>query len=79
VRSGFGVNRDDVGASFGKLRYEGISRSDHQVAIEDLLRSTSDRSYYLRAKRDVRYEMTIHHVEMNPIGASFVDRANFLA
>src|SRR5580698_9041328 len=49
---------------------------NHQMNIERLARAASKRFNNNRAKRYVRYEPSIHYVDMNPVGAGIVDRPN---
>ncbi len=73
------VHGDDVGASLRKGREIGIGRRDHQMTIEDLRRRPADCLHHRRPERDVRHEMSIHHIEMDPVGPGGIDRAHLLA
>ncbi len=79
MRAGFRMHGDDVGASFGEGLDEGIARRDHQMHVEDLLRVWAERRDDVGADGDVRHEMPVHHVDMDPVGARLVDRAHLLA
>ena len=79
MRAGLGMHGDDVGARFGERREVGIGRRDHQMAVEDLRRRAADRLDDRRPEGDVRHEMPIHHVEMDPVGARGVDGAHLFA
>ena len=48
-------------------------------AVEGLVDMRAQRRDDLRPEADVRYEMSIHHVEVDPIGASGGEVAHFLA
>src|SRR5690606_4380953 len=47
-----------------------FSRCYHQVAIEDFVRAIADRFHNRWAEGDIGHKMSIHHVEVNPVGAS---------
>ena len=65
--------RDDIGAGPNESIEVALWFDNHQVHIERLLRVASDRFDNHRPKRDVRHETTIHHVDMNPVGAGRID------
>ena len=56
-----------------------VARRDHQVAVEGLVDMRAQRRDHLRPEGDVGREMSIHHVEVDPIGAGRGDVAHFLA
>ena len=79
MRARFGMDRDDVGARLGeglKIRIDG---RDHEMHVERLLRPGPDALDEARPERDVRHEMPIHHIDMNPVASGVVDRADLLA
>ncbi len=79
MRTGFGVNGDDVAAGFGEGCEIGIGRGDHQVAVEHLVGAVADCLDDGRAEGDVGHEMAIHHIEVDPVSACFGDGFDFLA
>ncbi len=79
VRAGLHVHRDDVGAGLRERLEVGIAGRDHQVRVEHLFRMRSHRCNRAGPERDIRHEVPVHHVEMDPVRAGFIDRAHFLA
>ena len=79
MRAGFDMHGDDVGAGFGEGFEIGIARRDHQMHVERLLGVRPDRFDDVRADRNVRHEMAVHDVDMDPVGAGGIDRAHLLA
>ena len=79
VRPRLGMDGDDVGAGFGEGVEERIDGRDHQMDVERLLRVRPERLHDRGTDRQVRDEMAVHHVDMDPVGAGLVDRANLLA
>jgi len=49
------------------------------MGVEDLFGMRPHRLDDVGAVGNVRYEMPVHHVEMNPVGAGCIDRANLFA
>ena len=47
--------------------------------VERLGGVRAERLHHGRADREVGHEMAVHHVDVDPVGAGFVDRAHFLA
>jgi hypothetical protein len=56
-----------------------IDRRDHQMHVEDFPGHRPDRRHHRRTESDVGHEMPVHHVDMDPVGARFIDRAHLLA
>ena len=79
VRAGFGMDGDDVRAGLGEGIQEQIDRRDHQMDVERLFAVRAQRFHDRGADRQVRHEMPVHHVDVDPVGAGRVDRAHFLA
>ena len=79
VRARFGMDGDDVGAGLGEGVEEGVDRRDHQMDVERLGRVRAERLHHRRADGDVRDEMAVHDVDVDPVGAGLVDRAHLLA
>ena len=79
VRPGFGMDRDDVRAGRREGGEVGVGRRDHQVHVEGLRRERPQRLHDVGAERDVRDEVPVHHVEMDPVGARRLDRGDLLA
>ncbi|MNS76860.1 hypothetical protein D3C72_1104170 [compost metagenome] len=80
VAAGFRVEADDAGAGFGEVRHDAIHRLDHQVHVDRrgdavLAQRLADH----RADGQVRHVVVVHHIEMDPIGASGQDVVDFFA
>ena len=58
---------------------EAIRLDDHQVQIERHLRRPAERLHDVRADGEVRDELTVHHVDVNQVGAGRLDRLHLLA
>ena len=79
MRTGFRMYRDVIASGLGEGLEIGVGRRDHQMRIEDLLGVRPQRLDDVGSIRDVRNKVSIHHVEMDPVGAGGIDRAHFLA
>ena len=79
VRAGLGMDGNDVRAGLGEGVEEGVDGRDHQVDVERLRRVRAKRLHHARADRQVGDEMAVHDVDVDPVGAGRVDRADFLA
>src|SRR5262245_62473642 len=73
------MNRDEVGARFGEGLDEGVARSDHQMHVEELARVRAERLHHFGPDSDVRHEMAVHYIDMDPVAAGTVDRLHLLA
>src|SRR4051794_16176401 len=71
--------RNDVRAGLGERVEERIDRRNHQMDVERFGCVRAKRLHDRWTDRDVGYEVTVHHIDMNPVGARLVDRAHFLA
>ena len=56
-----------------------MGRRDHQMNIERLRGMAPQRADRGGPHGDVRHEMAVHHVDMDPVGAGGIDRAHLLA
>jgi hypothetical protein len=56
-----------------------IDRRAHQVNVERLGAMPAQRRHHAGADRQVRDEMPVHYIDMDPVRARFVDGAHFLA
>ena len=79
VRPSLGMDGDDVGAGLGESVEEQVDRRNHQMDVERLRRVRAERFHHARADGEVGNEMAVHHVDVDPVGARLVDRADFLA
>ena len=78
MRTCFGMNGDDIGTRFGKIAHIGIDGRDHQMHIENLGAVRAQGFNDSRANRQIRYEMPVHHIDMNIIRARCINRADLL-
>lgn len=79
VRTGFGMHRDDIRAGLRERFEIGIGGRDHEMHVEHFLRQRPDRPDDVRAITDVRDEMPVHDVAVNPVGTRRIDRHDLLA
>jgi hypothetical protein len=75
----FDMHGKDVTAGLGEMKEIGIGRSDHQVAVEGDAGAIAQCFDDRQAERDVRYEMTVHDVEVYPIGTGSDDCVDLFA
>ena len=68
-----------IGACLRKIGKVALRFDNHQVYIERLCCRATHRVYDRRTERDVRHKSTIHDIDMDPIGAGFIDRPDFLS
>jgi hypothetical protein len=76
MRPGLGMERNDIGPRVGKILHKLVDRRDHQMDIERLCAVRAQRLDHGRSDGDVGDEMTVHHIDMDPVAASRVNRAN---
>ena len=76
---GLGMEADDIGPGLGEILQILIHRRDHQMHVERLGRMGAQRLHHGGPDGDIGHEMPVHHVDMNPIRARCVDRADFIA
>ena len=79
VRARLDVHGDDVGAGLGEGLEIGIAGRDHQVHVEHLPGVRAQRLHHVRADGDIRHEVAVHDVDVDPVGAGGIDRAHLLA
>ena len=79
VRPCLRMHGNDVGAGLGERIEEIIDWRDHEMDVEGLFRMRAKRLHHAGADSQVRHEMPVHDIDVNPVGARFVDRAYFLA
>ncbi len=68
-----------IGAGLGEGFEIRIAGRDHQMHVERLFGVRPDRFDDIRPERNVGHEMTVHDVDMDPVGARGIDRAHLLA
>ena len=77
MRPGLGVNRQNVGAGFGKGIEIGVGRRNHQMDVDDQRRVRAQRLDHHRPDGNVGNEMPVHDIDMDVIGAGSGDRTDF--
>ena len=78
VGTGFHLHRDDVCPGLGEFRHVFLGLHDHQVNVEGLGGYRAQGLDDQGANRDVGHKAPIHHIDMDPVGASFVHGAHIL-
>ena len=79
MRARLGMHGDVVAARLGEGLEIGVAGRDHQMRVEHLLGVRPHRLDDIRAVGNVRHKVSVHHVEMDPVGAGLVDGADLLA
>ena len=79
MRPGFRMDGDDVRPRLSEGLEERIGRRNHQMDVERLGAVRPQRLHHGRADGEVGHEMAVHHIDMDPVGAGFVDGAHLLA
>ncbi len=72
VGAGFNVDGDHVGARTGKIGDVVIGVFDHEMNVENrvhLIAQWLEGLHDHRSNRNVRDEVSVHHVHMNPLRA----------
>jgi hypothetical protein len=77
--AGFLVDGDPISAGFGKCGYELVRPFNHEMTIERNFRDFAKRSNDGGPDRDVRHEMTIHHIHVENGGSPFDSGLGFRA
>ncbi len=73
------MDGDDVGAGLGEGLEIRIAGRDHQMGVEDLFGRAAYGLHDRRPERNVGHEVAVHDVDMDPVGASRVNGAHFVA
>src|SRR5262249_39148965 len=73
MRPGLDVHRDTVRARFGESLQIRIARRNHQVHIERLSGVTADRLDDVGPYGNVWNKMTVHDIDMDPVGAGSIN------
>ena len=79
MRTGLSVNGDHVTTRLGEGFKIGIGRGNHQMAIKHRIAVLAQRLNDSRAIGNIRHEMAVHHIEMNPFRPGFGHIAHFFA
>ena len=69
VVGGLGVEGDVVGARLGVRRCPAVGVLDHQMAIHRNVAGGQQTFHHRQPDRQVRHEMCVHHVDVQPVGA----------
>ena len=67
-----------VGPRLGEGRDVRIDRGNHQMHIEGQTQMRTQRHEHRRPERDVRHEMAVHDVQVQPIGAGRLNGAGLI-
>ncbi len=78
-RTGFSLDEQMIGPRLGEGGKIALWLDDHQMHVERLRRRATDGLENDRANRQVRHEAAVHHIDVNPVGAGSLNRANFFA
>ena len=68
------MNGDPVRPGFGKIIDVALRLLDHQMDIERAIELVAQRPeglYDERPNRDIRHEMSVHHIDVQPVGTVF--------
>src|ERR1700681_2500468 len=76
-RGRLGLNKKVIGAGRCEIVKIPFGLDDHQVHVERLFGGPAYRIHDCGAEGDVRHEPAIHDVDMDPVGAGPIDRADF--
>ena len=79
MRTGLGMDGDDVGTRLGECFQIRIDRRDHEMDVERLCGAGTYRLDDIGTEADVRHKMPIHDVAMDPVGTRRVDGLDLLA
>ena len=77
--SKFDVNDDLVGAGSGKRFQQNFRLGTHEMNVEKHFGQRADGAHDCRAEGNVRHEMAVHDVKVQPVGAGTVGACGFLA
>ena len=78
-RAWLGLHQEMIGAGVREGGKIALRLDDHQVNVERLCRRAADRLQHDRPDGDVRNETSVHHVDVDPVGAGRIDRAHLFA
>lgn len=79
MRTGLDMGGDQIGPRLGIGLDIGIDRRDHQVNVHEGLHMRAERLHGGRAEGQVRHEMSVHHIDMDPVGALILDGPDLAA
>jgi hypothetical protein len=79
VGTGLDVDRDRVRPGLAELRDVGVGPLDHQVNVERQRGGRARRRDDQRADGEVRDEVAVHHVDVNPVGPGGGNGGDLLA
>ena len=69
MRTGFDVDRNEIGTGGGERLHGGLRRLHHQMDVERQARVRAQRLDDRGAKGQHRDEMPVHHVDVNEVRA----------
>ena len=74
----FGVYYYHIRAGIGKIIDILLGIVDHQVTVKKEIGDLTDLFNDRRAKGQIRYKGTVHHVDMHPVGPGSFDFFDFV-
>jgi hypothetical protein len=76
VRTRFHMNGQDLGPGFSEVLEIPLGCLDHEVDVEEPFGHPRHGSRDGGAQRDVRYEVAIHDIDVDPLGTRGIDRTH---
>ena len=73
------MEREDGGARVGEWLNKPLRLDDHEVHVERQRGAPAHRLDDLRAEREIRHELAIHDVDVNPVGAAGLAHRDLVA
>ncbi len=72
VGAGLLVYRDDIGPGIGKRINIAFRLRNHKMNVKQQFRVRAQGFYYPGSDRQVWYEVAVHYIDMNQVGAGLV-------
>ena len=79
VRAGFGMDRNEIRTRIRKRAQVRVGGRNHQMDIHEGRDVRPDRRDNIRPDRQVRHEMTIHGINVDPVGTFGLDGTDLSA
>ena len=74
----FNVNGDLIGAGPGKWLQQNLRLGTHQMHVEEFFTERTEGFHHRRAEGNVRHEMPVHDVEVQPVRAGTIHTRDFV-
>ena len=68
-----------IGAGLGERLQEPVGMLDHQVDLQRQPRDRAQPPHDHRAEGQIRHEMAVHHVDVDPVGPGPLDLGHLLS